>query len=277
MKKYDVALALATTRDTEKLALARMILDMMDLKELYEQLNFDGSFEDLKNLKPEDIFKILEIDPKMRLSKLEDELVLKNYDVALAIAAAGDVNTARRIMESLNPKSKLSDKDIAYFDIKNLKEQLDIWKMNDLHDRLFEWLIYKNLPEPDIPPDDKEYYREVTVGWRTYLGIDAPIPFVMRDEYRKMMYSLSDRYPVYPTLKMKFIDFVCIIGDRAWVIEGKRILSKSAIDQVEKYYILFARDYPQFNVKKAIVCEDLNPKYIEICKQKGIEVFCMRD
>jgi len=44
IKKYDVPLALASTKSIDKLALARMLIDMMELDELYEPLSYKGSF-----------------------------------------------------------------------------------------------------------------------------------------------------------------------------------------------------------------------------------------
>mgnify|MGYP000315353711 CR=1 FL=1 len=59
MKKYDIALALASKRDNSKLTLARMMIDMMERRELYETLDYDDSFERLGDLGDEKYFELL--------------------------------------------------------------------------------------------------------------------------------------------------------------------------------------------------------------------------
>ncbi|MHC1611386.1 MAG: hypothetical protein ACXQTW_07345, partial [Candidatus Methanospirareceae archaeon] len=76
--------------------------------------------------------------------------------------------------------------------------------------------------------------------------------------------------------QMNFIDYVCIIGDIAWIIEGKQKLNPEPIRQIMGYYDLFIEDYPTFEVRKAIVCEETNPKYERICRENNIEVFSLR-
>ena len=77
MRKHEVALTLASTRDTHKLALARVILDMMELDELYTEL--DISPEDITEME-EEIFELLGMNLEERSRKLERRI--KNYDVA---------------------------------------------------------------------------------------------------------------------------------------------------------------------------------------------------
>lgn len=277
MKKYDVALALASTGNTDKLALARMIIDMLETNELYEPLKYKGSFEDLKKLTETECYKILEINYEERADKLEEEFELKNYDVALAYATAGKIEEARRVMEGLNPKEKLSISDIGYLEIKELRKMLEIWKTKNLHDRLFKWLKEKNLPQPEIPREDKEYFQEVVIGWRRFLNMRAPFPFITKSEYQKYYKrKLSETHPVIRVLQMRFVDYVCVIGNLVWIIEGKQKLNSKSITQITDYYELFSEDYPTFKVKKAIVCEDTNPKYENICREEGIKVFSLR-
>jgi hypothetical protein len=275
MKKYDVVLALSFTRDTGKLALARMIIDLMEVNELYEPLQYNGTFEELKELDESRYFEILGIDYEEREEKLEEEFKLKNYDVALALATAGKIAEARKVMEGVNPKAELTISDFERFEREELERALEIWETRDLHDRLFKWLKAENLPQPEIPKDDKKYFREIAVGWKR-LGKERPQGLISRSEYRGMMRDLSSGYPVIKVLLMKFIDYVCIIGDMAWIIEGKQKLNPEAIRQIMEYYDLFIEDNPTFEVRKAIVCEETNHEHESTCKENNIEVFSLR-
>ena len=138
MKKYDVALALAKTGSDSKLALARMLIDMLDLNELYERLDYEGMFGDLKELNDEEFFDLLGLDPKERMKRLEDIDVddLKNYDVALALATAGNIEQARQVMELTNPKKVLDESDFKTLEI--LSETIDaaVEKMMEAKERL---------------------------------------------------------------------------------------------------------------------------------------------
>jgi len=138
MKKYDIALALAKTGNDSKLALARMLIDMLDLNELYERLDYGGMFGNLKELNDEEYFDLLEIDPKERAERLEDIDVddLKNYDVALALAAARNIEQARQVMELTNPKKLLDKSDFGTLEI--LSETIDVAveKMMEARERL---------------------------------------------------------------------------------------------------------------------------------------------
>jgi len=115
MKKYDVALALASTKILKNLGLARMLIDMLDLDDLDEPLR-GTTFEDLKKLTDEECFNLLEINYEEKVRKFEDVGLedLKNYDVALALATAGNIEQARKVMEFINPKKSL---DISDFEI----------------------------------------------------------------------------------------------------------------------------------------------------------------
>lgn len=258
MKKYNVALALANTRDDSKLALARMIIDMMEFNELHDILEYNGKFENIKELDDENIFEILRINPEERIKNLEEKPDLKNYDVALALAAADDLKMARDVMDGVNVKSELSVSDIANFEREAFKKKLEIYETKVLHDRLFYWLKEENLPQPEIPREDKKYYREIATGWKQ-LGID-----------RDGLISKKE------LSKLRFIDYVCIIEDTAWIIEGKQKLNPEAIKQIKEYYNLFVDDNPTLKVKKAIVCEEANSKLKDVCRENNIEVFSLR-
>ena len=130
MKKYDVVLALAKTGNTSKLALARMLIDILDLNELYEPLYYEGILEDIEELSNEEYFNMLGINPKERMKRLEDKRLenidaddLKNYDVALALAAAGNIEEARQVMVLINPKKQLDASDFK--PIEELTEIID--------------------------------------------------------------------------------------------------------------------------------------------------------
>lgn len=173
MKKYYVVLALAKTGNTSKLALARMLIDMLDLKELYELLNYRGTFEDLEKLNDADYFDVLEIDSKESVEKLEDIEIdnLRNYDVALALATAGNIFDAENIMESFNIIPEYND----------LKEPLDVKRFEDIDkvDKLTERAseTYRKLAEANknvySQPDNLllckrpvTWKKEMSVRWQ---------------------------------------------------------------------------------------------------------------
>ena len=143
MKKYCVALILAKTGSTSKLALARVLIDMLDLKELYEPLSYNGTFEELEQLNDVDYFDLLEINLKEGFEKLDgiDIVDLKNYDVALALATAGNIFDAENIMESFDIIPEYND----------LKEPLDVKRFEDIDkvDKLTERAseTYRKLAE----------------------------------------------------------------------------------------------------------------------------------
>lgn len=131
------------------------------------------------------------------------------------------------------------------------------------------------MPQPEIPKDDKKYFREIAVGWKQ-LGKERPPGLISRSEYRRMMRDLSSGYPVIKVLLMKFIDYVCIIGDIVWIIEGKQKLNPESIRQIMEYYDLFIEDNPIFEVRKAIVCEEANLEHERTCRENKIEVLSLR-
>jgi hypothetical protein len=192
-----------------------------------------------------------------------------NYDVALALASTGEINMAMKAMEKVNSKKPLDIADFCNLDKRISEKALEIWKITILHDRLFEWLKDNNLPQPEIPSFNKKYMREIAVGW-VNCGMKDDIPkitdksgrrilaFVERNYYNSWLKkSLSQKYGFLKPSGMQFIDYVCVINDGpVWIIEGKRTLTKEAIAQISRYYELFTKDYPEFTVKKSIVCEE---------------------
>lgn len=124
MKKYDVPLALAFSRGDFGLALARLIFDMMELDELYQPLEYDGTFKELGELDELECYRVLGIYPlsEERLKRLEDEFTTKNYDVALALAIDGKITEARRVIEKVNPKKELDVSDFEFLEKDELEK-----------------------------------------------------------------------------------------------------------------------------------------------------------
>ena len=90
-----------------------------------------------------------------------------------------------------------------------------------------------------------------------------------------MKKELATKYGALLPSLFKFIDYVCIIKDTAWIMEGKEKLNYEAIGQVLTYSYLFSIDYPQFKIKKAIICQENDPLLEEVCKNIDIEVFVL--
>lgn len=185
MNKYYVALILAKTGSTSKLALARVLIDMLDLKELYEPLSYSGTFEELEKLNDAGYFDLLEINLKEGFEKLDgiDIDDLKNYDVALALAAASNLSDAEQMMElfNINPEHNY------------LKETLNTKIFNDLDSivQITEVMVENYIKKAKasdntyLQPNDLSIYkRSVTrmnemVRWQDevkwlYSGVYAP-------------------------------------------------------------------------------------------------------
>jgi len=177
--------------------------------------------------------------------------------------------------------------------------------MSELHERLFNKLKENNLPEPEVPKGEKYYFREIAVGWSVLnirfnfkedLGdfVERALESLTNEKLKELFKKdvelnlidryildkvakkeLAAKYPVINVLLLKYIDYVCIIGDTAWIMEGKKKLNFEAIGQVNVLSHLFSKDYPQFSVRKAIVCEEGDPLIEDYCKEFGIEVFLL--
>ncbi len=273
MKKYDVALALAIGGDENRIAFARMLLDMMELNELREELKYNGSFNSLRNMEESDYFKLMEIDPRERIKNIEEEFKLKNYDVALALASSGKIEDARKVMEKINFKNELNSLDFISIETEAMKKAEEIKNIEDLHERLFAYLKEKNYPRPDIPQEEKNYYREVAVGWVS-LEMRSPFAFITKKELNSWLKAdLSREYGFMRPNGLKFIDYICETSDEIWIIEGKTKLNYKAIGQILTYSCLFSQDYStQKPVRKAIVCEKIDHLLKNACKENGIEV-----
>ena len=302
MRKYDVLLALAASGSDLKLSLARMIFDMMELDELYQPLEYNETFKELGRLDEVECYRVLGIYPlsEERLKNLEKELVLdeedegfirlKNYDVALAKATAGNIDEARRAIETANPKKILTISD---------------FKTKTLHDRLFRKLIERNLPDPETPREGKNYFREIVVGWKR-LGIEpreyekraeraskglseegrtlfekqVKLGLIDRCWFNKIMRrKLSNIYGFLRPSQLKFIDcVVCDAKNVAWIIEGKEKLNYEAIGQVIVLSDLFIEDNQGFSeVKKAIACKETDPVLEATCKKNEIQVLTLEN
>ena len=218
MKKYNVPLALASTGDDDKLALARMIIDLMERNELYEPLECKGSFEnlreDLRELNLLECFRIMGIDSlseeRLKRLDLDEENSLKNYDVALAIATTGNIEGARRVMEAVDPKKELTTSDFKSLEDYEFEKAREIQEIRDLHKRLFKLLRDKNLPHPETPREDKIYLEEIVTGWKR-LGIERHPGYEKTSISEKM--SLEDRKS-FEKLQEKFIELGLI--EKRW-------------------------------------------------------------
>jgi len=179
-------------------------------------------------------------------------------------------------------------------------------EVNYLHDRLITKLKRNNLPQLE---GEKYYFREVVVGWKA-LGInfdfkDDVLYFIegvsrMCNEGSRIIKSLEMQSEELEIIKklveqnlickgmfwmveitgdkhklnlLKYIDCVCIVKSSAWIIEAKKRLNYEAVGQVNVLSYLFSRDYPQFSIKKAIVCEETDPLIESFCKEFNIQVF----
>ena len=273
MKKYDVALALAIDGDENRIAFARLLLDMMELNELREELEYDGSFNSLRNMEESDYFKLMEIDPRGRIKNIEEEFKLKNYDVALALASSGKIEDARKVMEKTNFKNDLNSLDFIPIEKEAMRKAEEIKNIDDLHNRLFAYLKEKNYPRPDIPQEEKSYYREVAVGWIA-LEMRAPLTYITKRELNRWLKAdLSREYGFMRPNGLKFIDYICETPDEIWIIEGKSGLNYTSIGQILTYSNLFSQDYStQKPIRKAIVCEKIDYLLKNACKENGIEV-----
>ncbi|MDI6859317.1 MAG: hypothetical protein QMC85_02355 [Methanocellales archaeon] len=154
-------------------------------------------------------------------------------------------------------------------------------KKSKMHKELFDWLRDENLPEKEIPRDEKEWFKEIAVGF-SRLEMEKPdlseyykraeerikdenIKRIMRklkevglidyDSFRGIVQrEWSDKYGFLVPSLIQSIDFVCIVGKRAWILEGKKEPDHTAIGQVLVYKDLFEQDYPDFEEVKRELC-----------------------
>lgn len=62
-------------------------------------------------------------------------------------------------------------------------------------------------------------------------------------------------------------------GDLIWIFEVKYRLNAEALGQVLIYHQLFSEDYPQFKVKKGIICKVSDDLIEPVCRDYCIKVF----
>lgn len=62
-------------------------------------------------------------------------------------------------------------------------------------------------------------------------------------------------------------------GDLIWVFEVKSQLNVEALGQALVYHQLFSEDYPQFEVKKGIICKVSDDLIEPVCKNYHVDVF----
>lgn len=170
----------------------------------------------------------------------------------------------------------------------------------DLEKRLFNKLLENNLPEKEVPKNEKFWFREIVIGFieagvnredikreykpelaerleetlkRTYRKM-CELNFVDRWWYQKIMKKIiSEKYGAYVSNLIKFIDYIVMVDDRVWIIEGKNKPSFEAIGQVLVYEDLFSKDYPGFEIRKGIICLEPDPLTEPTCKKLGISIF----
>src|SRR5574341_1000750 len=181
------------------------------------------------------------------------------------------------------------------------REKRNMEKESEMHKKLFDWLREKNLPENEIPRDKKEMFREIAVGFNR-LEMEKPdlaesykrAQEIIKDENIKRIlrkqqelglvdFNLykgitqkewSGKYGFHRPSLIQSIDYVCIIGKRAWVLEGNKDPNHDAIGQVLVYRDLFKEDYPMFEeVKIGIVCKEPSPLNEPTCNKVGISIF----
>ncbi len=174
-------------------------------------------------------------------------------------------------------------------------------KESKMHKELFDWLREKNLPENEIPRDEKDWFREIAVGFNR-LGMKKPdlsesyrraeekikdenIKHILRKQQKLGLIDFdlykgiaqrewSGNYGFFRPSLIQSIDYVCIIGKRAWVLEGKKDPNHEAIGQVLVYSDLFKEDYPMFEeIKMGIVCKEPSPLNEPTCDKLGISIF----
>ncbi len=132
-------------------------------------------------------------------------------------------------------------------------------KENELERKLFEWIKNKNLPEKEIPKENKEW-----------IGIEEwEIGHMLAAKFSGIKYDVDHIY--------KRLDCVCIINnERAWIIEFKRNLNYEAIGQVLVYKDVFEMEYPEYaEVKMGIACEKADHFLKNVAEKIGIKVFSL--
>ncbi len=173
-------------------------------------------------------------------------------------------------------------------------------KESGVQSELFRWLREENLPEKEIPRNEKEWFREIAIGF-SELGMEKPdlseaykeaeektddeaIRHVLKKQLELGLvdYNLfrsllkgewSEKYGFGPTGLIQSIDFVCVIGKKAWVLEGKKEPNHEAIGQALVYKDLFEKDYTDFEeVHMGIVCKEPHALNEPTARKLGISI-----
>ena len=76
-----------------------------------------------------------------------------------------------------------------------------------------------------------------------------------------------------PPAATRFADAVCQEPSADWVIEAKRNLSYQALGQVLAYGILYEGGHPGRTVRRAVVCELVDPVVLQACRRFDVRVF----
>jgi hypothetical protein len=154
-------------------------------------------------------------------------------------------------------------------------------------EELVKKLIELNLPEPDVPREDKIWIREVATGFR-YLGLNRytyglkswyspsgkrKVRVVTEYDYNQHLRKyLSEIYGFGRPSYLVYAD--CLVAsENNWVIEAKEKLNYESVGQVLIYKQLMEEDYPWLgNLKMGIVCSE-GYGVERSCERLGIEVF----
>lgn len=191
---------------------------------------------------------------------------------------------------------------LKFLDERLKEEEKESVRQDDmkLHDGLFRRLMEKNLPEKHVLKERKFWFREIAVGF-TEAGVDKediqreyepkleePFEEDLRKTYRKMcelnfvdiwwyrkvmQRRISEKYGPYVSSLIKFIDYLMVVEDRVWIIEGKERPNFGAIGQVLVGETLFSKDYPSFEIRKGIVCLERDLLNESTCEKFQISIF----
>ncbi len=167
----------------------------------------------------------------------------------------------------------------------SLLDSLSVEK-SDIHDILFEKLKENNLPEPEIPKEEKKYIKGIVTGFRM-LGMEVKdedynkeevkkfgVKIITENWWNRLLSSIfHGKYGGLANFVLK-ADYMVISKNNVWILEGKENLNFEAIGQILTYKYMVEKDYPWLGkLKIGIVCMYGDEKLERVCKELGIEVF----
>jgi len=71
----------------------------------------------------------------------------------------------------------------------------------------------------------------------------------------------------------KSIDIVCTTPEATWILEGKLKLNYEALGEVLTYSVLYSSSHLQPNIRRGIVCYNIDEDILEACKEFNVTVF----